>query len=210
MPVTLPRPPHSALRGERLPGIGHNQGPPLEVGRSWRAHCWKKARQDLLPKLPLEIVRRRVARARQLGLAYPQYASILLGTGRDIVAFLFTSDGLGLRLERELRMPQQVAKKLIELQGCDRMLFAGAGIDLDTLGRALIERTIPFAALAAAPPPGAARSEGRAAIRAVLDPCSLPGDAVVMVGTAPHERAWADAARLAGFLSAETYFAPAP
>jgi hypothetical protein len=204
--VTLPRPPHSALRGERLPGIGHNQGPPLEAGRSWRAHCWKKARHDLLPKLPLEVVRRRVARARQLGLAYPQYASILLGSGRDIVAFLFTSDGLGLRLERELRLPQQVARKLAGLQGCDRLLLAAAGADLPTLGQALAERRLSFAALAAAPPPGVSWGEGRAAIRSVLDLRRLPGDAVVMIGTAPHERAWADAARLAGFLPSESYF----
>jgi hypothetical protein len=204
--VSLPRPPHSAFRGERLPGIGHNQGPPIEAGRSWRAHCWKKARQDLLPKLPLEVIRRRVARARQLGLAYPQYASILLGTGRDIVAFLFTSDGLGLRLERELRMPRQVAEKLGALERCDRLLFAGCDTDLAALGQALGERRLGFAALAPAPPPGAHWGEGRAAIRAVLDPRRLPGDAVVMVGTAPHERVWADAARLAGFLSAESYF----
>ena len=59
-----------------------------------------RARRELLPRLPLEVVRRRVARARQLGLAYPQYAAILLGTGRDIVAFLFTDGGLRLRLER--------------------------------------------------------------------------------------------------------------
>ncbi|HET7409625.1 MAG TPA: hypothetical protein VFJ13_05450 [Paracoccaceae bacterium] len=205
--MTLPRPPHSALRGERLPGIGHNEGPPLERGRSWRAHCWRQARLDLLPKLPIEVIRRRMARARQLGLAYPQYASILLGTGRDIVAFLFTADGLGLRLERELGMPQQVARKLVGLQGCDRLLFVETGADLAALGQALAERRIPFAALTAAPQPGADHGEGRAAIRAVLDPRRLPGDAVVMVGTAPHERAWADAARLAGFLPADAYFA---
>lgn len=203
----LPRPPHSALRGERLPGIGHNQGPPIERGRSWRAHCWKTARRELLPKLPLEIVRRRVARARQLGLAYPQYASILLGTGRDIVAFLFTSDGLGLRLERELRMPQQVAAKLTGLERCDRLLIAGPGHDLGTLGQELAARRIPFASVAPAPARGAHWGEGRAAIRAVLDPRRLPGDAVVMVGTAPEERVWADAARLAGFLPADSYFA---
>ena len=207
--MTLPRPAHSAFRGERLPGIGHNEGPPLDAGRSWRAHCWRKARSDLLPKLPLEIVRRRVARARQLGLAYPQYASILLGTGRDIVAFLFTSDGLGLRLERELRMPQQVSQKLAGLQGCDRLLLAGAGADIPALQQALTDRRISFAAVTAAPPPGARWGEGRAAIRSVLDPRRLPGDAVVMIGTAPHERAWADAARLAGFLPAESYFASA-
>lgn len=202
----MPRPPYSALRGERLAGIGHNQGPPLEAGRSWRTHCWRRARRDLMPKLPLEVIRRRVARARQLGLAYPQYASILLGTGRDIVAFLFTSDGLGLRLEHEARMPRHVAQKLVGLERCDRLLLAESGADIAVLRQTLADRRIPFAALAPAPARHAAWSEGRAAIRALLDPCRLPGDAVVMVGTSAEERGWADAARLAGFLPAESYF----
>ena len=37
----------------------------------------------------------------------------------------------------------------------------------------------------------------------------LPADAVVMIGTEPHHRDWADAARLAKFLPAEQYFAAA-
>lgn len=203
----LPRAPLSAFRGERLPGIGHNLGPPLAAGRSWRTHCWKTARRDLLPRLPLEVIRRRVARARQLGLAYPQYAAILLGTGRDIVAFLFTGESLGLRLERELSMPGQVAERLRSLERCDRLLMVEHGPDLAALGQDLAARRLPFATLSAAPPRSAAWSEGRAAIRAVLDPRRLPSDAVVMIGTAPEERVWADAAQLASFLPAESYFA---
>jgi hypothetical protein len=210
----IARAPLSALPGERLPGIGHNQGPPLEPGRSWRAHAWRTARRELLPRLPLEVIRRRVARARQLGLAYPQYASILLGTGRDIVAFLFTSESLGLRLERELakpghvpgHVPGRVAERLRALERCDRLLMVGPGADLAALGRDLEERRLPFAALAAAPPRHAAWAEGRAAIRAALDPRRLPSDAVVMVGTSAEERVWADAARLASFLAADSYF----
>jgi hypothetical protein len=203
----IPRAPHSALPGERLPGIGHNQGPPLDPGRSWRAHAWRTARRELLPRLPLEVIRRRVARARQLGLAYPQYASILLGTGRDITAFLFTSESLGLRLERELAMPGRVLERLRALERCDRLLMVGPGADLASLGRGLAERRLPFAALAVSPPQHAAWAEGRAAIRAALDPRRLPSDAVVMVGTSAEERVWADAAQLASFLAADSYFA---
>ncbi len=202
----LPRAPLSALRGERLPGIGHNQGPSFEAGRSWRAHCWKTARRELLPRMPLEVIRRRVARARQLGLAYPQYAAILLGTGRDIVAFLFTGESLGLRLERELSMPGRVAERLRSLERCDRLLMVEGGPDLAGLGRRLADRHLPFATLAPAPPRHAAWSEGRAAIRAALDPRRLPSDAVVMIGTSPEERVWADAAQLASFLAADSYF----
>ena len=205
--ATVPRAPLSALPGERLPGIGHNQGPPIEAGRSWRVHAWRTARRELLARLPLEVIRRRVVRARQLGLAYPQYASILLGTGRDIVAFLFTSDSLGLRLERELSMPRRVADRLLALERCDRLLMAEPGADIAALGRGLASRQIPFAAVAVAPPRHAAWAEGRAAIRAALDPGRLPGDAVVMVGTSAEERVWADAARLASFLPAQSYFA---
>lgn len=203
----IPRAPLSAFRGERLPGIGHNQGPPIEVGRSWRAHCWKTARRELLPRLPLEVIRRRVARARQLGLAYPQYAAILLGTGRDIVAFLFTDGALELRLERALAMPQRVATQLAQLERCDRLMMVADGADLVRLARELDARRIPFATLASAPPRHVPWAEGRAAIRAALDPRRLPSDAVVMVGSAPEERIWADAAQLASFLPAESYFA---
>lgn len=159
-----------------------------------------------MPKLPLEVIRRRVARARQLGLAYPQYASILLGTGRDVVAFLFTSDGLGLRLDREAPMPQHVAEKLTGLERCDRLLLAATDADIAALRQALAGRRLPFAALARRPSRHAGWREGRAAIRAALDPCRLPGDAVVMVGTCAEERCWADAACLAGFMPAESYF----
>ena len=196
----LPRAPLGALPGERLPGIGHNQGPPLDGARSWRKHCWTNARRNLLPKLPLEVIRRRVARARQLGLAYPHYASILLGSGRDIVAFLFTSDSLGPRLDR---MPEEVAAKLRSLERCDRLLLAQG--DPIRAAEALARRQIVFANVAPAPG-GAGLAEGRAAIRAALDPLRLPGNTVVMVGTQAIERDWADAARLARFLSAETYF----
>jgi hypothetical protein len=203
----IPRAPLSAFAGERLAGIGHNQGPPLEPGRSWRAHAWRTARRELLPRLPLEVIRRRVARARQLGLTYPQYASILLGTGRDITAFLFTDGSLQLRLERAIAMPGRIEERLALLERCDRLMMVEADTDLARLGRELQERRIPFVALSTAPSRHVAWSEGRAAIRAVLDPRRLPGDAVVMVGTSPEERIWADAARLASFLPAGTYFA---
>ena len=51
-----------------MSGIGHNGGPTMEPGYGWRKHSWTKAREALLPKLPIEVVRRRVARAAELGL----------------------------------------------------------------------------------------------------------------------------------------------
>lgn len=198
--------PLSSFRGERLPGIGHNQGPSFEPGRAWRRHAWKVAREALVPRLPIEIVRRRVARAKELGLAYPQYASILLGSGRDIVGFLFTCDAIGLRLARTLELPRPVAEKLGGLARCDRLLLADCAGDPERLRERLAAALIPFAAAGNAPGEGAGLPEGRRAIRAVLDPLKLPSDAVVMIGTRAAERDWADAARLAKFLPAEHYF----
>ncbi len=200
-----PRSPFTAFRGEVLPGIGHNQGPSLDGARSFRRFAWQKARKELLPRLPLEILKRRVARAKALGLEYPQYASILLGTGRDIVGFLFTCDALGMRLSRTLELPETVEKKLSDLERCERLLMTED--DPSTLARALAtERRISFAGVSALPDPDCSWTQGRAAIRAALDPLKLPSDTVVMVGTRAQERVWADAARLAKFLPAERYF----
>jgi len=213
-PVT-PRAPLSAFDGERLPGIGHNQGPPLDPARSWRRFAWKTARAALMPKLPLEVVRRRVRRAAELGLEYPAYASILMGTGRDIVGFMFTCDALGMRLVRGLsvdEVPPDVAAKLRGLAGCAKILAARAPADPLRLCQHLSAGPgLIFDAGAALP--GRAEvpwAEGRAAIRAALQPLKLPADAVVMVGTDPAERRWADAARLAQFLPAERYFGTPP
>ena len=199
------RSPITAFKGEYLARIGHNQGPPLDAGQSWRAFAWKKARKKLVPRLPLEIVRRRVARAKELGLEYPQYASILLGTGRDIVGFLFTCDALGLRLGRGVEMPENVQKKLSALGGCERILMT----DKDPLR---LHRMFDgasqtrFGHISATPARDCTWTEGKAAVQAALSPLKLPGDAVVMIGTRTQERTWADAARLAKFFPAERYF----
>ena len=207
----IPKSPISALTGERLPGIGHNQGPPLDAGHSWRKHVWTKARKQLLPRLPLEVIKRRVKRAQDLGLEYPAYASILLGTGRDIVGFLFTCDALGLRLEKSIALPDHVTAKLTAVKA-QHLLAAEETAGPEEIARRLAaEHQLAIAGTAALPDPDTAPwTAGRAAIRAALDPLKLPGDAVVMVGTRAHERNWADAARLAKFLPAEAYFPASP
>lgn len=47
---------------------GHNGGPAMNPGSAWRRHCWTVAREALLPTLPVEVVRLRLRRARELGL----------------------------------------------------------------------------------------------------------------------------------------------
>ena len=207
MPLQLPKSPISALNGERLPGIGHNQGPSLDGGSGFRRYAWKKARKELLPRLPLEVLKRRIRRAQELGLAYPAYASILLGTGRDIVGFLFTCDALGILLSRSMELPETVAQKLKHLERVDTMLAVEH--DRSNALPDLLQCEIAFASATHLPQPDASPDAGRQAIRAALDPLRLPGDAVVMIGIKEHERGWADAAKLARFIPGETYFAPA-
>lgn len=208
--MSPPRSRFTAFRGERLAGIGHNQGPPIESAISWRRHAWARARRELLPRLPLEVVRRRVRRAAELGLEYPQYASILMGTGRDIVGFLFTCDALGLRLERAVRVPDGVRAKLGRISGCDQLFAAEAPVDPAPIAAALArDQGLVFARAVALPEPAAPWAAGRAAIRAALAPLKMPSDAVVMIGSAPHQRGWADAARLAKFVPAEQFFTAA-
>ncbi|MBY8976088.1 hypothetical protein KHP62_09745 [Rhodobacteraceae bacterium NNCM2] len=196
----------SRFSHEIRPGIGHNKGPSLQEGGGFRRYAWKKARAELVPKLPLEVVRRRVARARELGLEYPQYASILLGTGRDIVAFLFTSEAIGLRVGRG-DLSEAARQKLAAITRCDRLLMTPSDADAGVIGRLLAERQhVVFAQVGNAPQLDASLRDGRSAVRAILDPMKLAGDQVVMIGTEVREREWADAARLARFLPAERFF----
>jgi hypothetical protein len=65
-------------------GLGHNRGPPLELGPSWRHFCWKKAHARAWKTPPREIALSRLARAEALGLTYREYTSVLLDRGRHL------------------------------------------------------------------------------------------------------------------------------
>ena len=186
--------------------IGHNQGP--QDGEGFRRVAWKHARAELLGnKVPLQIVRMRVRRAQELGLSYPQYASVLMGTGRDITAFLFTVDGLQLRLRRELEMPGRVKDKLQGLKDADLVSFAPSGESPDAFRVELSNVAgVPFVQAAATPEPSASWAEAKAAVRAALDPIKLPSGAVIMVGDQAAQAEWAMAGRLARFLPTQEYF----
>lgn len=178
---------------ERRIGIGHNEGPPLDPGRTWRAYVWRRAKVEGLPKVGIETVRRHVRRAASLGLTYQQYASIRVGTGRDVRALLFSGAALGLRRGAGPAAPH--VAKLSRLSDVERLLLGD-----EPLGEPIFDAAAP------APPFAAPLSEGRRAIRGLLDPRKLPGDAVVMIGERIEEAGWAEAARLARFIRAEVYF----
>jgi hypothetical protein len=179
--------------------MGHNNGPTMEGGTSWRKHCWTAAREVLLPTLPIEVVRNRVRRAKELGLDYKTYASVRAQTGHDVVAFLFSSNALRVR-PLSPAIPQVRAEKLAAIAGAGRIGLAVAPLAASALSvTAVLDAAhpaphvlLPFPAMAAA-------------IRDILG--KTPGDRVVLVGDAPLERDWCAAGRLAAYLPADRYFA---
>ena len=62
-------------------GVGHNGGPPLDPGASWRAFCWKKAHKRAWKTPPREIALARLKRAEALGISYREYTAVILDTG---------------------------------------------------------------------------------------------------------------------------------
>lgn len=66
----------------RLPGIGHNGGPPLDM--SWTGWLWRRAVAKAWEMPPREITLRRLARAEKLGLSYREYNAALLDTGTTL------------------------------------------------------------------------------------------------------------------------------
>ncbi|RVT84607.1 hypothetical protein DXV76_12645 [Rhodobacteraceae bacterium CCMM004] len=175
-------------------GIGHNGGPALE-GRGWRRTCWTRARAELLPHMPLNVVRRRVARAAELGLDYRTYASVRAATGRDIVGFLFSQNGLGLVRPRD-RLSDPAARRLAVVQALRLGLDRGA-----------LDDDLPLDALHPGPGPHDPFARQRALLDAARAAHRLPADGVVLVGAAPWERGWSAAGRLAGYVDGPRYFA---
>lgn len=180
--------------------IGHNRGPSLEGGVSWRRHCWAAARERLLPVLPVEVVRLRVKRARELGLEYRTYAGVRAATGHDVVAFLFSSNALRVSVLRPA-MPGERAEKLGAIRSCGRIALAVAPL---TPGLVEAANPVVLDAAHAAPFALAGFSEVRLMLRDALG--RVPSDQVILVGDLGLERDWCAAGRLAGYLSAERYF----
>lgn len=184
-----------------MAAIGHNGGPET-AGAAWRTHCWRQARERLLPVLPVEVVRMRVRRAAELGLDYKTYAGVRSTTGRDIIAFLFSSNAL--RLDVAARIAPSEAARLVAVSGADRIALAQA------MPPARLIAANPGALDRAhdAPRPYAAFGKTAQGLRAALD--RLPGDGVVLVASeAPWEAEWLAAGKLAGLIPASRFFARA-
>lgn len=182
-----------------MAGIGHNSGRVDALGQSWRRHAWTRARADLLPKLPIEVIRLRVKRATELGLPYKTYAGVRASTGHDLVGFLFSSNALRVLREGDDIPPVRQAK-LAQLLYADRVGLLSKGISkIDGLD-----------ALHTAPTPLTPWAEMRDHLKSVVAARGRPADRYLVVGDTALERDWAEAVQAAGYLSADAYFAANP
>lgn len=178
---------------------GHNGGPTLEPGHGWRRHCWGQARAELLPQLPLNVIRRRVARAKEIGLDYRVYASVRAATGRDIIGFLFSSNALRMHLQ-VLDLPANRAAHLANMRGCRRIVLLQPPLSPPLPAGSPLDRAAP------APQPFAPFAAMRQRVADPLAAERLPSDAVLMIGATALEREWAAAGRLAGYLPESRFF----
>ncbi|WP_333713640.1 hypothetical protein [Yoonia sp.] len=183
-----------------MAGIGHNSGQVIAAGHSWRKHVWTRARADLLPKLPIEVIRLRVNRAAELGLHYKTYAGIRASTGHDLLGFLFSSNAL--RVLRDGQpLPADRIAMLGQLRNARRSALVHPPVTVDHMARMdVLDRA--FAA------PGFADSWAamRDRIKTIVTAEGGPADRLVMIGDTAFEHDWAEAGRMAGYLGADAFF----
>jgi len=195
------------------PGPGHNGGPGLERGRSWRVQCWRAARADLLPKLPVEVVRLRVKRAAEIGLDYRTYAGVRAATGHDLIAFLFSNNALRLLRDSD-RMQAAEAAKLAALTGIARALAVHPPLDPARMTAALAGQGVALDAAARAPGLTDGWGATRARLCQIAAALNAPTDRILVIGDTMIEGDWPGIARMAGYLPADRFFAdrtpPAP
>lgn len=190
-----------------VPGLGHNKGPTMEKGRAWRRHCWTRARRDLLPRMPLEIVRIRMRRARELGLPYATYNTIRATSGHDIVAFLFSSNALRMHRLTD-RAPTERLEKLNAIADCGKVFAAQPPFRAESLCARLNEQGVAVTAAIDAPGLAASWSDLRQTLSQVTRAMRVPSEGVVIIGETVLEREWCAAGRMAGFVKADDYFRP--
>lgn len=181
-------------------GIGHNSGRVAEPGHSWRKHMWTKARKDLLPNLPIEVVRLRVKRAQDLGLPYKTYAGLRATTGHDLIGFMFSSNALQVIRDGQ-PLPSSRRTKLAGLRDAERLAVAHRPVTPTHL-RGLVGLDAAFAAPAFAD----SWSDMRDTIKEIFAVQRNAGDRYVMVGDTAFEREWAKAGCMAGYLQADAFF----
>ncbi len=181
-----------------MAGIGHNSGRVDEPGKSWRTHVWAKARRQLMPTLPIEVVRRRVARAKELGLPYKTYAGLRASSGDDLIGFMFSNNALDV-LRRTDKVPAVKAAKITALKDARTIGLAQLPTTPDQL-------TPPLQTTHRAPMPLAPWVEKREHLREVFAHIGRPSSRFILICDTAMEREWVEAGRMAGALPAQTFF----
>ena len=182
-----------------IAGIGHNSGRVDEPGRAFRKFAWGKARAQLLPKLPIEVVRRRVLRAKELGLPYKTYAGLRAASGDDLIGFLFSSNALGLRKVGQSVDPVR-STRVANLREARTFGLAHAPISPDIM-------CPPMEAAAQAPRALAPWSEIRETLAHIFAAQKMSGSRTVLICETELELEWLSAARIAGAIRADQFFA---
>lgn len=182
-----------------LHGIGHNNGPSMERGFAYRRHLWTKARKDLVPTLPLFVLKMRVNRAKELGLDYTTYAGVRASTGRDVIGFLFSSNALRMKT---VTLDEPHARALDQIKDAGKVAMIHRPLVADDVAA----RNITLDAAYSAPAFNQSWTMMRDQVRGALLDQKLPRDGVLVIGDTTLEREWADAGKTAGYLPADRYF----
>lgn len=74
--------PFDASNQNKPPGIGHNNGPPIDAMPDWRGFCWRKAYRRAWKNPPREVLMRQIARAEELGLTHREYVLAWMESGK--------------------------------------------------------------------------------------------------------------------------------
>ncbi|MGF1610603.1 MAG: hypothetical protein ACFCUQ_14470 [Kiloniellales bacterium] len=194
----------------RPPPIGHNQGPPLESRNGWASHCWRQAHKKAWRAPPIEVVRRRAARAAELGLSYRDYTAILLDRGAQPKALIFDLGTLIASRHDRITTDSQgriqplpgVVERLTRLRNC--RVFVVANQANAEAARSVVEQLNALCGgVIADHRVGKLRSD---LLLELLAAHGLTAGVAVMVGAGERGRLCAEAARLARFLLARDYF----
>ncbi|WP_121064005.1 hypothetical protein [Chachezhania antarctica] len=185
--------------------MGHNGGPTLEKGHSYRTFMWRQAQKQLLPNaVPLMVVRMRVKRAAELGMDYKTYASFRQYSGQDILGLLFSSNALGILdpLRRGPAMPTKEREALERIENAAKLVLVHAPLTPGVVA----EANPVIDAAGTAPTLRESWSDTRVRLENFARAHHVSGNRLVIVGDAPLEQDWTAALRAAGYLPADRYF----
>jgi hypothetical protein len=176
----------------RPAGIGHNQGPLLDL--SWNAWVWRRAHAQAWKPPGREIAMLRLRRAERLGLSYRDVTTVILNRGVYLEAPIVIAD------ETLLASADAVLGKLRSLCDCTLMMCSA---DMDA---SLSGAFRQMGGLLEPLPDHAGADELVDTIKQLVRRSALAPSTIFAVGmTALHQKA-AEQAGLGLFVDARVYF----